>query len=629
MKEANITINANTAAAAENLKKLGESADISSKQMMGLSQVAMTVAETISGSFAIATGAAGLLAGENERLQQIAVKANSAIALAIGIRQLAEQRANVTSLAGKVISIASATATKLAAKAQGLFTMSIFGSAKAFKVMKAAIVSTGIGALVVMLGMIIEKLMTMADKSDEAAAAQERLNEAVAAAKGEEERRLVLMEQLARADTEAQKSLIRKKLLYGDERKAIIQSAESVAHLTTQVIQLEELKLQYEQRGGPLGRKWARQAQEELDVLQAQLAEQQALYDSQSSGLSALNDEIVNLEDSTKQTGSTTKNTTIPLTELEIEHYENKIKLLKELTAGTKEEKEVRIAILKDEVEALEASVESAKEGSKEKFDAEVKLQNKRLELQKAQIVEVVEFDSAATEKRIALIEQLTNAQISEFEFTKTNLQNEIDLMQEKIDNEELPEQKRFELKEQIAQKELELAKMVTDKEIEDQQAITDAKFAMASATANIFGSIAGLMKEGTAAQKAAGLAEIAINTGVGFMQGLSLAQKAADDLPGPAAMIAMPIFYASQIAAVLGAAAQAKAILQSGGTGGAGGGGGITYTAPYVPEGAAQDTGGAPQTTEGGGTVQAYVVSTQMTNQQALDEELELQSTL
>jgi hypothetical protein len=48
----------------------------------------------------------------------------------------------------------------------------------------------------------------------------------------------------------------------------------------------------------------------------------------------------------------------------------------------------------------------------------------------------------------------------------------------------------------------------------------------------------------------------------MGFIQGLDIAQKGAK-ATGPAAPFAFPIFYAAQIAAVLGAAGKAKAILK------------------------------------------------------------------
>ena len=83
-------------------------------------------------------------------------------------------------------------------------------------------------------------------------------------------------------------------------------------------------------------------------------------------------------------------------------------------------------------------------------------------------------------------------------------------------------------------------------------------------------------MKEGSSAAKTAALAEIAIGTGVGFINALRIAQQSAI-AGGPGAAFAFPIFYASQVAAILSAASRAKAILKSG----SGGGGGSDTPAP------------------------------------------------
>ena len=118
-------------------------------------------------------------------------------------------------------------------------------------------------------------------------------------------------------------------------------------------------------------------------------------------------------------------------------------------------------------------------------------------------------------------------------------------------------------------------------------------------------------MKEGSAAAKALALTEIAINTAVGFVQGLDIAQKSSKAL-GPAGIYVFPAFYATQIAAVLGAAAQAKAILGAGGTTAGPDPSSATPPAPQMMSGAFELTGG--QYLE---PARAYVVSYDITNNQ------------
>ena len=167
MKEVNIKVNADTKQAEQNLNQLGNAADQTSQEMLGVADTAFAVAETITGSFAIATGAIGLFAGENEKMQKIATKANSVIAIALGVRQLAEQKANIAILANTVATKLNAAANKTTAatmKALGIATRTTTAS---FKAMKVALVSTGVGALIVGLGFAIEKLMSFGKQQEE------------------------------------------------------------------------------------------------------------------------------------------------------------------------------------------------------------------------------------------------------------------------------------------------------------------------------------------------------------------------------------------------------------------------------------------------------------------------------
>ena len=111
----------------------------------------------------------------------------------------------------------------------------------------------------------------------------------------------------------------------------------------------------------------------------------------------------------------------------------------------------------------------------------------------------------------------------------------------------------------------------------------------------------------------------------------MDIAQKSAKGT-GPAAAFAFPIFYASQIAAVLGAVSQAKNILS---TVKGGGGSGSTPTAPNgggsAPQPPAFNIVGASGETQladaiGGQTqrpARAYVVSNDVTTAQELDRNI------
>ena len=150
--------------------------------------------------------------------------------------------------------------------------------------------------------------------------------------------------------------------------------------------------------------------------------------------------------------------------------------------------------------------------------------------------------------------------------------------------------------------------------------------------------ALGGLLQEGTAASKAAALADIVISTGVGFAQGLDIAQKTAKGT-GPAAAFAFPIFYATQIAAVLSTVSKAKQILSQV-KGGAGSGGGSVST-PSAPVAQSQApsfniVGSDPQNQlaqtlvqQTNKPVKAFVVSGDVTTAQSLERNIIEESSL
>ena len=173
------------------------------------------------------------------------------------------------------------------------------------------------------------------------------------------------------------------------------------------------------------------------------------------------------------------------------------------------------------------------------------------------------------------------------------------------------------------------------DKKLEDDKKIAKAKAdlqnKLTGEVANAVGTIGDIFEKGTAASKGAALAEIAIGTGMGFINALDIAQKSAKGT-GPAAAFAFPIFYASQIAAVLGAVSQAKNILS---TVKGGGGSGSTPTAPSgggsAPQPPAFNIVGASGETQLADAIgsqtqrpaRAYVVSNDVTTAQEMDRNI------
>ena len=139
----------------------------------------------------------------------------------------------------------------------------------------------------------------------------------------------------------------------------------------------------------------------------------------------------------------------------------------------------------------------------------------------------------------------------------------------------------------------------ITNNAAEREKAIEQAKFefkvGIMTATSSALGALSVLAKDGSELAKTLALTQIGIDTAIGFMSGLRIAQQTAIG-QGPFAAYAMPLFYAQQVAAVLAAAAQAKRILSSGGSGSAtkpsstGGGGGNTFNPNFNVVGASSE---------------------------------------
>ena len=143
------------------------------KNMEGLepqqkAEAFLKMGEGVAGGLAIASGAMAVIGVESENLQKLQTRVQGAIAIAMGMRMIAEaslqagiaKRVMLEKIAIAQTKIGAVT-HKLAAKAAGLYTIGLKAmgiaanvSAKGMKVLKVAIMATGIGLLVVALGTI-------------------------------------------------------------------------------------------------------------------------------------------------------------------------------------------------------------------------------------------------------------------------------------------------------------------------------------------------------------------------------------------------------------------------------------------------------------------------------------------
>ena len=303
-------------------------------------------------------------------------------------------------------------------------------------------------------------------------------------------------------------------------------------------------------------------------------------------------------------------------------------------------ENEIALITAKNEVMAVEATVEGFR--SEQKAN-DLALDRERIELintEKESVstlgFEKRKFDAEQEESDILRIEKLRKINEEEKIAQETRLKGIVDEAnigtQARVDAEiALNEFLESNYQERIG----------LETELEDAiVASNDAKLAsqleFLSAVGSVTSSLDGLFKEGSRAAKTAALTTIAINTATGLIQGLNIAQKSAA-LAGPGAALAFPIFYASQIAAVLGAASQAKGILSSSSSGDVGSPSPTTTPSiesfqSQAPEFNIVGTSGANQIADvvaSQAPVKAFVVSSDVTTAQGLDRNIVESATL
>ena len=339
----------------------------------------------------------------------------------------------------------------------------------------------------------------------------------------------------------------------------------------------------------------------------------------------------------------------------------NKINAIKQETINkTKQEKAEELAKIK-EVEAAERQSALDRMKTNQRFKDEILDRNLSAEEKETKALE------QQAQKRRDLINEQFNAQqlsVERFETLHNEINDELvkgleDIRQKFKDAEKAEAQAKQDLLdadiEYMLQTFKDGAQFVENHTAEQIQTFVayhkkqrklDAETAMLkdatiqsglAATESVVGGISGLLKEGTKGAKAAAMAQILIDTAKGISSAIAGATAAAAGT-GPAAVISQPLFLAQMIGTVLTGIANAKATLGKVPGGGGGGGGTPSVSAggsPNRPTGQQFESMIPQQLTETieseqqDQTIQAYVVENDISNAQALQEELETQATL
>jgi hypothetical protein len=135
------------------------------------------------GGFSALQGAMGLFGGESKQVEQALLKVQSAMALQQGISTVFGSVDSFKLLYAQILKTSIgqrgyAVATTLATAAQKMFGVAVVTTSTAFKALRGAIIATGIGALVVAVGFLVEKIMDWANSASAAEKAQKKLADA-------------------------------------------------------------------------------------------------------------------------------------------------------------------------------------------------------------------------------------------------------------------------------------------------------------------------------------------------------------------------------------------------------------------------------------------------------------------
>lgn len=347
--------------------------------------------------------------------------------------------------------------------------------------------------------------------------------------------------------------------------------------------------------------------------LQAALIEAQnevAAVEAQVAGLRS--EQLVNATALTKEKLALDQAVAASENKLLIDRKKANAELIKEEVARLEEKKRIAKEESDLELTRLQENIKNTNAGTQARVDAEIAYAEKKQEIDLSLEALDVQIATAKYTREIEELDRQQTARGVEYEARLAALDAEQMLVQEAFDNKLITE-KEYNDK----------VKSLTDQRIAYQDAELQAKVQFANAIGGVFAGLSGLFEQGTTAAKVAGLAEIAIGTGVGFVQGLDIAQKSAK-ATGPGAAFAFPIFYATQVAAVLGAASRAKQIMtqvKGGGGGGSTPSAPTLAAAPVLPASPIQNT--MTQLDQqsvnqlGSATNRAYVIESDVTNNQ------------
>lgn len=529
-------------------------------------------AEGIAGAFSAVTGAQALFGQQSEEIEKQMLKVQGAIALTQGISAMKELKNDAldfaTSIKTKLVGaftslttaeLANAQATGTMTTLQKVYTFVVGTSTGAMKAFRIALAATGIGAVVVLLGLAADAMGLFGDSTDETAEKVKKLKEKQQAYKDQLQAELDLLTKL-RAERkdgttqlennirimkakgasdkevyEAERALIKAQLnelafALGYKGSLNLEERNKKRQLLTdlQVLDAEYNRKIKEDRekDNEDALKKAQEKRAALKLQKEKEAQEQLALQRKIEDLT-----IANIDDANAR----------EIVSLKVKH-DRELEELQKQYGKKKEFAELEKQLLIQQENEKTALLD---EQNKVKSEKEKEAQNKKFEDQKAfieaEIIRAEEDFNLKQQKRIELENKDFEQQMANTELT--NGQREL-------------------LKAQHEANLISIAKDSAERQKQLDQELANAKSFLVEQTSAMFGQLASSAQQGSAIQKAFAITQVTIDTAKSISSVIAGATAAAA-AGGPAAPFLIGGYIASGIATVTKAFSSVNNILK------------------------------------------------------------------
>ena len=627
----------------------------------------------VTAGFSAYSGLMGVLGVKSEETEKLLLKVQSAMALQQGISGVMGALDSFKLLGSQILKTTafqkmSTAATAVATGIQQMFGASVVGTGRAFNVLKGAIIATGIGALVVGIGFAIDKLNIFGDSTNDAADEADKLTAALNRQKDaldeamtsnvayvDRQRQIVKNTQKIAdlqamgAGNEKEISKLRKENFDIDiknvnvelDTKEKVLSVQEKEILLTKKYTLEQSKNRIDIEATTKAKEKAASAAEKA-ASKAQNAAAKATQIAKQKEEEAKKAEEIRVEQTKNTDALILENrilaikdefskTSFQLAIKEQEEIDAQIEFLNKKEIN-KEEYEKRALLINDRYKILQANLLTEKEAKdkettkagREKELVDIKANND------AKLAEVLRVNAASEgdspEAAILKIQNIAAAKIEAENAAyliekeqKAGQLGELALLAENHKNKLIS----------IDQEKANATKVISEAELAHKKAMQQADLDLIGQGIGFLKSLAGnnkaLQKAGVIAENALGIAKIIIATNAANAGALATPQAIATS-----GASAIPVIIRNKIGAAIGIAstiaATAKALSAIGGGGGAtsggsvgggSGGGGTAVAAPISPQAQVTNLSQASINAVGNAANRAYVLETDVSNNQ------------